>query len=108
PGAAERTIFFALQEAQQFDLGLQGQGIDFIEKERSLLCLSNQTITRPRSSCESAAVVTKQFILHQLNWNSATIDRNERFAGPGTQIVNRATHHLLSGSRLTGDHHCSV
>src|SRR6185436_4423086 len=61
--APQSPVLFALQEAQQFDLGQQWHAVQFIEEKRALLRFLDQTMMRVRRPSESTSIVTKQFIL---------------------------------------------
>ena len=94
-----------LDHAQQFDLHVQRQVRDFIEKQRAAFGRGNEAQLVGDRAGEAAALVAEQFAFHELGRNRAAVHRHERALGARPGGVDHACHQFLAGARFTGDVH---
>ena len=97
---ADRTHGFLLDDAQQFDLHVQRQIRDFIEKQRAAFGGLNQSLLVADRAGEAAALVAEQLAFHELGGNRPAIDRHERAVAPRPGLVNEFRHQFLARAGL--------
>src|SRR2546429_661536 len=66
-----------LKDAQQTDLGRQGQFPTLIEEERAAVGALEPTLTHPNGAGETTALVAEQLRIDQLGRDGAAVDAEE-------------------------------
>jgi hypothetical protein len=61
-----------------------------------------------RRSSESAPLMAKQFVFHEIDRNGPTIDRDKRFMGARAKVMDRSGKDFLSRPGLAEDESSSV
>ena len=102
--AAHGEICFFLHQLQELALEAQGQGADFIQKQRAAVGGFHQAdlafLTR---AGEGAGDIAKQLGLNQILRDGGTVDGDERGAGPPAGGVDIFGQHGFSSSGLAAD-----
>jgi hypothetical protein len=99
-GGAERLDLALLQHAQQLRLEAQVHFRDFVEQQRSGICLHELADTARLRPRECAFLVAEQQGLEHLLGDGCAIDGDER---PGVALrarVDESREHLLAGAAL--------
>src|SRR5215472_4396069 len=94
---------FVLKHAKQVNLGLCRESIDFVEKERALLGLGNETIPPHVGSREGTALMSEEFIFQEGIRERAAVDRHKRLRGPSAEVVNSPGYQFLARASLARD-----
>jgi hypothetical protein len=68
------------QHAQQRDLNVLARTCDFVEKQRTAVCLFEPAVLVVRGAGKRAAPVSKQFGIQQIAVEHTRVDRDERTA----------------------------
>ena len=104
----ERAVLSLLQEAQHRHLRARSQGVDLVEEQGAALGLGDQPLAVVAGVGEGAPDMAEQLVLEQGVWKRPAIDRHERPACAGAEIVDGAGEQLLAGARLAGDQNRGV
>ena len=102
-GGPERAKLAVLEEAQQFHLGREWQGIHFVEQHRTPVSFSNEPDPILDGSGKGAAVVAEKFALHERFGDRTAVHRHKRLSGPITEIVNGPSKDFLARTRFSSD-----
>ena len=94
-----------LQHAQQFDLHVQRQVTDFIQKEGAAMGQLKSTNSVGHRPGESPLAMSKQFAFQQILGNGGTVDGHEMGRGALRLIVQGACDQFLARATLTCDQH---
>src|SRR5262249_40337801 len=92
PDSFKGTI---LQDAQQSNLGGQGQLADFIEEQGSSVGALKPAAAQRGSAGKAAFLMTKEFRVDELRRNSATVDAQEWSVRSWGALVNRSSDHFF-------------
>src|ERR1700722_5502147 len=102
-GGAERSKLTVLEETQQFNLGLQWQGVHFVEEQGTTVGLSYEPDPVFYRASKRAAPMTKKFTLRQRLGDGTAVERHKWLSGPMTQIVNGASKHFFARAGFSSD-----
>ena len=97
-----------LNGAKQFDLHVQGEVADLIEKEGSAMGEFESTHAVGNSPGKGAPFVAKEFALNELSGDCPTIDGHQVFLRPGRAVVKGLGNQFFSGATLPYDQHGGV
>ena len=106
--ASESFKFFFLDGPQQLGLHINIQGVDIVQKDRSLIGYFELPHSGAVCTGEGPLIVPEYLTLHEGGRDGGTIDDHERPVPPRTQIVNGPCHQLLAGSALPLNEHGPV
>jgi hypothetical protein len=97
-----------LNGAKEFDLHVQGEVADFIEKEGSAMGEFESAHAVGNSPGKGAPFVAKEFALDEFSGNCPTIDGHQIFLCPGRAVVKRLGNQFFSGATLPNDQHGGI
>ncbi|SBT07521.1 hypothetical protein ACCAA_440031 [Candidatus Accumulibacter aalborgensis] len=106
--AAQPAILAVLEEAQQADLRLWRQCVDFVKKQCAALGLGNQADLALTRVGISPSGVAEEFVLDQMIGQRTAVDRDERTVSTSPLVVDGARRHLLAAAGLTADQNGGV
>jgi hypothetical protein len=104
----ETFEFLFLQNTQQLGLQCEWYVADFIKKEGSFVSQFEAANFLCDCACESAAFMTKEFALEQVEGNGGTIQLDQSVAAAVAGIVDRASDEFLASACLSLDEHRRV
>ncbi len=105
---AEAAELLFLEEAEEFDLGGQGEAVDFVEEEGAGLGQFDEAGAAAGGAGEGAGFVAEEFVFDQVVGDGAAVDGDEGFVGAGAEVVDGAGEDLLAGAGFTGDEDAGV
>ena len=98
--AADRSVALVLKEAQQRDLSLLSQRINFIEKQRAAFSLSNEPATGCPCVGKRTTLMTEEFRLNQGVGQGAAVDRYKRLGASRPAVMDSASCKLQAPSQI--------
>src|SRR5882724_5274849 len=99
--AAKAIERLSIQHTQKFNLRLQLQFANFVQKERALVREFKQTWLRGLSSAERSLLVAEQFALDQIFRQSRAVDVYPRPSAALRRLMHRSCDEFLPRTRLT-------
>ena len=100
---SDRIDLAVLHRAQQLDLHFGRQIADFVEEQRSRMCLDELAGMFFGGACKGALLVPEQDALDEILRDGAAIHRDERFRSPVAGTLDGARDQLLADTRLAFD-----
>src|SRR5208283_1077624 len=104
-GRADRHDFFLLKHAKKFGLKRRGRLGYLVEKQCSPIRADKKTGLILLSVRECPLGITEKFGFGQVLRNRAAIERDERAAFSGSQLVERTGDELFAGSAFALNDH---
>jgi hypothetical protein len=108
PGASDALEFMLLQHPQQFDLRIQGQISDFVEKERALVSQLEASYATDHRAGERATFVAEELTLYKRLRDRAAVHPYHRTVPPGAKVVQRSRDQLLPGAAFPGQENAGI
>ena len=97
-----------LDGPQQFDLHVQGQVADFVQKEGAAVGQLEAADPVGHRTGEGAAFVAKEFALNEFPGNGPAVHRHQVLLGARRAVVQGLGHQFLSGATFPNNQHGGV
>lgn len=98
---AEAAELLFLEEAEEFDLGWEGEAVDFVEEEGAGFGEFDEAGAAGGGAGKGTGFMAEQFVFDEFVGDGAAVDGDERFAGAGAEVVNGAGEDFLAGAGFT-------
>ena len=92
-----------LQDAQQFNLKVQGHRRDLVEEESPVICLLKSSNPVLVSACESPLYVAEKLVFQQRAGNGPAVHADKRQVFSRSIVMNSSGNQLFPGSGLSTD-----
>src|SRR5438045_3798990 len=100
---SETVVRYAIQDTQQFHLGLDIQFTDLVQKKRAGAGGFKQTGFHAVGSAKSALLVAEQFAHDQMFRKSAAVEIYPWLGASEGIVMNRASNQFLAAAAFTRD-----
>ena len=107
-GAAQRPIALVLQEAQQRDLRLGAQGVNFVEEQCATVGFGDQPAMCHLGVGKRTAFMAEQFGFEQMVGQGPAVHRHERARAAHPVVVNGARRQFFARAGFALDQHRRV
>src|SRR6266542_4289750 len=108
PLATDAFQFAFLQQPEQLGLHLDRHVADFVEEQRTAMCLFELAEVPGGRSREGAFLVSEQLRFDQLRRHGRAVHVDERLIAASASLVNGACDELLSSTGFTEDTHARL
>jgi hypothetical protein len=101
--ATDGADHLLLKNAQQLWLHFFWHFADFVQKQRTVVCLDEETIARPFGVGEGAALVPEKLGFQKVGRDGRTIDSHKRLLSSIARVMQSPCHKLFACTALARD-----